>query len=322
MIREIITSPLFIILLSSGVGVILIGVVYALLPSEIHERLDRFVDDSSPTAVPSPDSRKNQLSSFRNRLNNALSILSSDDLRIKLASAHWQITDREYILLRTLGVFAGFALVWFITRNFLGGIGVAVLLYLIPGMILMRSIDRRRLKFQNQLLDALILIRGAVQSGYSLLQALDLVQDEMTAPASEEYGRVVREVQLGLPLNQALMNLAGRMESMDLQMVVTSIIINNQVGGNLTTMLTAVTDTIRARMYIFGEIRALTSYARYAGYLLTFLPFGTGLLIYILNPGYFDIVPNSIISQIILGFALLLLIIGNIWVRRIAIIKV
>ena len=221
-----------------------------------------------------------------------------------------------------LGTLVGLALGWWISSSVFGGIGLAILLYIAPSIILTRSVELRRIRFQNQLLDGLVLIRGAVQSGYSLLQSLDLVQKEMAAPASEEFGRVVREVQLGLPLNVALLNLSARMENDDLYMVVTSIIINLQVGGNLTTMLTAVTDTIRARIFLFGEIRALTSYARYAGLLLTLLPFLTGLVIFLLNPTYFEDIPNSIISQAILGIAVILLILGNIWMRRIMKIKV
>jgi tight adherence protein B len=144
----------------------------------------------------------------------------------------------------------------------------------------------------------------------------------MAAPASEEFERVIREVQVGLPLNQALLNLSARTKNDDLYMVVTAIIINLQVGGNLTTMLTSVTNTIRSRIYLFGEIRSLTAYARYAGLLLTIIPFITGLIIFFINPTYFDKVPQSIISQLLLCGAHVLLVIGNIWLRRLVKIKI
>ena len=319
---DIFSSPQIIIAIVSGLGLILVGIGFFLIPTDTQSRLNRFVGDSAETLKPQSSQNRDLIGGFRIRLNNGLSFLSSTKLLTKLASAHWPITDHEFILLRILGTLFGLALGWWISGSVLGGIGLAILLYIAPSIILSRSVELRRIRFQNQLLDGLVLIRGAVQSGYSLLQSLDLVQKEMAAPASEEFGRVVREVQLGLPLNVALLNLSARMENDDLYMVVTSIIINLQVGGNLTTMLTAVTDTIRARIFLFGEIRALTSYARYAGLLLTLLPFLTGLVIFLLNPTYFEDIPNSIISQAILGIAVILLILGNIWMRRIMKIKV
>jgi tight adherence protein B len=315
-------SPLFILSVASGLGVILVGIGFFLIPSNTQSRLNQFVDSSNFVEVSAGQPRDDQWIGFRQRVNNALSFVSSSSLRVKLASAHWQMTDHEYILLQALGTLLGFMVGWWITQSIIGGVGLAILMYVLPGIMLTRSVEVRRQKFANQLLDALVLIRGAIQSGYSLLQSLDLVQKEMAAPASEEFERVIREVQLGLPLNQALMNLSARMKNDDLYMVVTAIIINLQVGGNLTTMLTSVTNTIRSRIYLFGEIRSLTAYARYAGILLTLIPFITGLIIFFINPTYFDKVPQSIISQMILCAAGVLLVIGNIWMRRLIKIKV
>lgn len=315
--QELFSSPLFILIFASGVGVILIGLVILLIPMGVKSRIDQFVGSTETTRETEAKDARDRIGALRAKINTGLSILSSEDLRMRLVSAHWQISDHEYILIRGLITIVAFIIGWMIPRNFIGGVGLAIVAYSIPPILLSRSVDQRRERFQNQLLDALVLIRGAIESGYSLLQSLDLVRDEMTAPASEEFGRVIREVQLGLPLNQALRNLAGRMESDDLNMVVTSIIINAQVGGNLTTMLRAVTETIRSRLFLFGEVRALTSYARYAGYFLTLLPFITGLLIFLLTPTYFNNVPKSVVSQVILAMAAVSLIIGNLWIRRI-----
>jgi len=138
------------------------------------------------------------------------------------------------------------------------------------------------------LLDVLTLIKGSVQAGYGLMQALDLAVKEIPAPAAEEFGRVLYEVRLGLSLEDALFNLAERMDNDDLQIVVTAIIINDQVGGNLTTVLESTVNTIRDRLQLQGEIRSLTSYARYVANFLSVLPFITGIGIFLLSPSYFD----------------------------------
>ena len=137
-----------------------------------------------------------------------------------------RVTDIEFIVIRILAAILGLALGWLAMKNVLGGLFFAILFILLPPVILDRAIINRQNKFHNQLLDVLILIKGAVQAGYSLLQSLDLALKEMQAPASEEFGRVLKEVRFGFPIEQALTNLAERMENDDLQIVVTAIIIN------------------------------------------------------------------------------------------------
>ena len=322
MIGTITQNPLVITLIASGIGVFIISLVFLLSGStSVKTRIDTFVGtdgEKEPVRI-SPSTESVQ--KVRTSISDFFSNYASERLRTQISYAHWPISAGEYLLIQIAAILLAFIIGWAIPRNIIGGIGLAIIAAVLPGIILNRSIDVRRQHFSNQLLDALILIRGAVQSGYSLLQAMDLVKDELPAPSSEEYGRVVREVQIGLPLTQALLNLSSRMENDDLYMVVTAIIINSQVGGNLSTMLTAVTNTIRSRIYMYSEVRALTSYARYTGYLLTLMPFITGVIIFILNPTYFEIVPTSIISQIILVLAFIMLIIGNIWIRRIVRIK-
>jgi tight adherence protein B len=154
------------------------------------------------------------------------------------------------------------------------------------------------------------------------MQALDLAVQEVPPPASEEFGRVLYEVRLGLSLEDALFNLAERMENDDLQIVVTAIIINDQVGGNLTTVLESTVNTIRDRQQLQGEIRSLTAYAKYVGNLLSLLPFITGIGIFFLSPGYFDTLSTSIITQVLFMVALLGIILGNVWIRQIVKIKV
>jgi tight adherence protein B len=177
------------------------------------------------------------------------------------------------------------------------------------------SIKNRRTRFNQQLIDTLVLIEGGVRAGYSLLQAIDLVVDELQAPASEEFKRVRQEVGLGLPLSEALINLSDRMQNRDLTLVVTAININSQVGGNLTTMISVVTETIRERIQLFSEIRVLTAQQRYSGYLLTMLPFIVGAILFILNPEYMSRIFQPDFLCIPIG-ALLSILLGNLVIRQ------
>jgi tight adherence protein B len=253
---------------------------------------------------------------YRLRLNNALAMLVPKGLRSQLTSANWPIFETEYVLIRLSGTIVGFFLGWVISGSILPGIGIALIAYLMPGIFLNRSINRRRRQFEHQLIDVLILINGGVSAGYSLLQSLDIVIEEMPSPASEEFNRVRREVGLGLPLSQALEHLADRMGNDDLNIMVAAININMQVGGNLGTMLGAVTQTIRERIRLFSEVRSITAAQRSTGYILTFLPFIMGGAMFVMNPDYMArLFEPGWVLCIPIG-AVVGIIIGNLVIRR------
>jgi tight adherence protein B len=177
------------------------------------------------------------------------------------------------------------------------------------------------MNFGSQLVDVLILMPGAVRAGYSLPQAVEVVSKEMRAPASEEFRRVRHEIGLGLSLTQALNNLVARMENDDLYLVVTAININSQVGGNIVTMLEAVTDTIRDRVRLFAEVRVLTAQQRFGSYILTFMPIAMAGAMFFINPVYMMRLFDPQILCIPIG-AVIMVIFGNILVRRLARIEV
>ena len=326
---DLITIVLLSIFLLCAVGLVLIGVWFyrSGVSSTARGRISNFVDSSITESEAVASQTDNLVSDqkidkLRAWINDSLTSLSSQKLKLKLSSAYWAITDTEYLLICIVGAVLALLLGWALVGNILAGLFLAAIAILVPPILLDRAISRRQEKFHNQLLDVLILIKGAVQAGYSLMQSLDLAVKEVPAPASEEFGRVLREVKFGISLEGALFNLGKRMQSDDLQIVVTAIVINSQVGGNLSTVLDATISTIRDRMHLFGEIRSLTSYARYVGNFLSVMPFITGFAIFMMTPDYFETVKTSLITQIILVVALLGVIIGNVWIRKIVQIKV
>ena len=314
---------LVIIAVSMGGLVVLIGVIVIVLGrGDVGERINRYVEAPSSSQSSSQQSRFSRYSRFRYQLNQTLSMFNSEEFQNKLNSANWQISVTEYQLIRLGATIIFFILGFLILKNIIAGIAMAGVVFVLPGAILFRAVQRRQRKFQDQLIDSLTLIRGSVRAGSSFLQSLDVVVSEMTPPTSEEFRRVRREVELGLPLHQALSNLANRMESDDLYLVVSAVTINMQVGGNLGQILEAVTDTIRNRIYLFSEIRALTSYATYTSYLLTLLPFITALILVFISPTYFDQLLKPGLTRYILYYAVISLIVGNIVLRRVSKIEV
>jgi len=283
--------------------------------SDVNERLETYAFIPEDTSRRTANRQRTQFLRLRLRLNSMMSAFASESLNLKLLSANWPISEIEYFLIRFWSTIAGLALGWLLFRSFFAGVGLAIITFLIPDILLNRAIHTRRLRFERQLIDILVLVKGAVRSGYSFLQALDIVVEEMRPPASEEFRRVRREVGLGLPMSQALTNLNARMANDDLYLVVTAVNINSQVGGNLSIMLEAVTTTIRERIRLFSEIRALTSQQRYSAYFLTLLPFIVAAILFILNPDYVSrMFEPGIVLCVPIG-AVLMVLLGNIVIR-------
>lgn len=255
---------------------------------------------------------------IRRQLNSMLSLLGTEDLNMQLMRADWQITASEYILIRLGVMLIGFVAGWFFFSSLLSGLALAIMANLIPGILLRRGATRRQIKFEGQLVDVLVLINGAVRTGFSLLQAMEVVEREIEPPASSEFRRVLTEVGLGISLTQALNNLSQRMENQDLDLVVTAINIHNQVGGNLSTMLEAVTETVRERDRLFREARVLTTQQRYTAYLISLLPVAIGLGLFMINPNYMMQLFTRGIYIIIPILAVVGIIAGHFVLQRIA----
>lgn len=302
-----------------GGGLVAFSLVNTLFISTgVNERLDVYANVPEETSPRRGSRRKAQLTRLRIRANRMLSILASEEMALQLISANWPITETEYLLIRFWSTLGALTLGWLLFRSPISGVGLAAIVFLLPPVFLQHSIQVRRNQFERQLVDVLVLMTGAVRAGFSLQQALDAVIRELKPPASEEFHRVRQELGLGLPLRQALENLTRRMQNDDLYLVVTAININQQVGGNLVTMLEAVTETIRERMRLFGELRSLTAQQRFNSYLLTLLPIFMGAILFVLNPDYFLRLFRPGVWLCIPIGAVIGVILGNILVRRLA----
>jgi tight adherence protein B len=201
--------------------------------------------------------------------------------------------------------------------------------FIIPRFWLNRRKSSRLNAFNKQLPDTITLIANALRAGSSFLQAIELVVRESRPPISTEFGRVIREVNLGLPFDTALENMVKRVRSEDFELMATAIAIQHQVGGNLAEILDSIAFTIRERVRIKGEIRTLTAQQRLSGYVVGFLPIGLAGFLFIAAPGFmspmFDDrvsiagLPGGVIILALGGFAMF---VGFMLIRRIVDIEV
>ena len=155
-----------------------------------------------------------------------------------------------------------------------------------PIFYLRREQGRRLVKFDNQLSDMLNLMVNGLRAGYSNMQAMEAVSRELPAPISDEFRRVVQEMQLGISMEVALENLTRRIPSKDLDLVVTATNVQREVGGNLAEILDTISHTIRERIRIRGEIRVLTSQVMISGRFLALMPIFLIIAMYFLNNAY------------------------------------
>jgi tight adherence protein B len=204
-----------------------------------------------------------------------------------------------------------------------------ILGFLAPRIWLGRRKSGRLSAFNKQLPDTITLVANALRAGSSFLQAIELVVRESRPPVSTEFGRVIREVNLGLPFDVALENMVRRVKSDDFELMATAIAIQHQVGGNLAEILDSIAFTIRERVRIKGEIRTLTAQQRMSGYVVGLLPFGLAGFIYLAAPTFFDPMWDPKVSVvglpagvIILGFGVIMMMIGFTAIQKIVDIEV
>jgi len=209
----------------------------------------------------------------------------------ELARADLKLTVTEFIGLKIVSALLGAGAGAFIGRAsaaslVLSAIVGGVLFSFAPNLYIGYAARKRIKSFNNQLGDGITLMANSLRSGYSFLQSMDLVSREAPAPMSSEFRRVVQEIGLGLSTEEALANLLRRVPSDDLDLLITAVNIQHEVGGNLAQILETIGHTIRERVRIKGEIQVLTAQGRISAYVITALPVLLAVAITLINPDY------------------------------------
>lgn len=201
-------------------------------------------------------------------------------------------------------------------------IAVALVLAMIPVFVVARMRRKRIQLFGEQLPDALDLTRSALQAGHGMMAAFQVVGDTFPDPVAQEFRYVVEEVRLGLPLRDALYNLAGRIGDVNIPILVVGILTAQDVGGNMAEVIDNITYTIRERAKLQRDIQVLTAQGRLSGLVLTALPFVVGSFMFLYNPSYFRPMIERQVGQLLLLYGICSLMVGHIMVRRIVRIQV
>jgi tight adherence protein B len=252
--------------------------------SLVEQRLGRYTQDEAAVAA-----KKGQRTSLLGDWVNARLEKSSvgGGIARELARADLKLKTGEYLAIVVIvGVLSGF-LVWYLGGRsiLLGLIGVVAGTF-IPRTYVKRQQMARLVRFNDQLADMLNLMVNGLRAGYSTMQAMEAVSRELPPPISDEFRRVVQEMQLGISAEHALDNLLRRIPSDDLDLVVAAMNVQREVGGNLAEILDTISHTIRERVRIKGEIRVLTAQVIYSGRFLASMPLIIMLTLWFINRPY------------------------------------
>lgn len=318
----------FLVVAGAGVAFVMSGA-----RSDIDKRLDQFVgttavqaDEDVVEVASGPD--------VADRLDKAMSGQNFfETIRERISNADWKLRVSEYIILVFIsGIITGVVVYFLMNRNIVLAILGVIFGLRIPRIAVNVAATRRIRAFDGQLSDTLNLWVNALRSGYSVLQGMETIATEMPPPVSKEFERVVQEVRLGLSLKQALDNMHRRVPSEDLDLIVTAVNIQREVGGNLTEVLENISFTIRERVRIKGEIRTLTAQGRISGWIISLLPVALGGILYMINPDYVSqlwvrerpwILPGIIpCGWLVLAFSLMMIGAGAYAIRRIVDVEV
>lgn len=243
-------------------------------------------------------------------------------LEVKLARAGLAYKPEEFILFQWIltALFAG--ILFFITGQWFFLPAGAIPGYLLPKWYVRKKERERIVKFNEGLTDMITTIVGSLRAGFSFPQALKTVVEEAASPIKEEMESLLKEMQYGSNLEEALNNLKERMPSEDLDLMIQAILIQRQVGGNLAVILDKIVETIRDRTKIQRQIHTLTAQGRLSGIIVGLLPIILGFVIYLMQPSYIGVLFHNPIGMIMLAAGVASGIIGLLLIKKITTIEV
>lgn len=243
-------------------------------------------------------------------------------LDFKLQQAGIPLLGTEFMALLLLSAVIVGSVASVIIKKWYAGILASILVVAIEYIYVLIRIERRSSSFTNQLGDCLMMVANALRAGFSFLQAMEMISKEMEPPISEEFQHVMRDIGLGATVERALDDMDKRMGSPDFSLVVTAVLIQQQVGGDLALILDTISETIQDRIKMRREVKTLTAQGRMSGWILIFTPIALALFMTSSNPNYLDPLFHHPIGQMILAATIVMEIVGAIIINRIVDIEV
>ena len=241
-----------------------------------------------------------------------------DKITPKLDRMFLDIPLDKLLLIDMLSPLVSGLLGFLLTRNIWVAAVMAVAGLALPIFIIKRLEAMRRQKFASQLVDGLMILSSSLKAGLSLLQSFEELTQEMPNPISQEFGLVIRQMQMGVSLEEAITKLKRRMRLDELDMVVTAMLVARETGGDLTQTFSRVIYTIQERNKLIGRVNALCVQANMQGVIMSLLPILFGIFVYKVNPGFFDVFFKDNLGRGLMVYAIISEILGIIFIRKLS----
>ena len=289
-------------------------------------RLKRYTTDEN-SYIETPRVEKNSREKHSLRLFGMLGRFLPQSINLKkkkkkLIQAAVLMKPEEFFGVSLISAAVLALLLYLISKSMIIAVVFLPIGFIIPDLIIGSKKSKRMAKINSQLPEALNVISNGLRAGFSFTQAIGIVTNEISGPISEEFSKVIRDNSLGKPLEEALTNMSERTDDEDLDMVITALIIQRQVGGNLAEVLDTISETIRERVRIKGEIKTLTAQGRISGGIVSLLPFALAIALSVISPGYLNVLFTSFIGKLMIIAGITLQLIGIFILSKLIDIKV
>jgi len=239
----------------------------------------------------------------------------------KLEESFIFVEKKKMMLLSTCPLVFG-VIGFLLFRNPLGPILGFFLGLSLPGIMTNIAKQNRIKKFQGQLVDSLMILSSSLRAGLSLIQSIEVLCEEMPAPISQEFGLVLKENRWGVSLGESLKKLRERMPLEEVNLIVSSVLVARETGGELTKVFTRLTETIRNNVKLKEKVATLTLQGKLQGLIMSFLPIAFTLYIAKQNPGHFQVMWETELGRILIGVAIFLQLLGIFIIKKISTFKV
>ncbi|WEG13582.1 type II secretion system F family protein [Pullulanibacillus sp. KACC 23026] len=239
---------------------------------------------------------------------------------LRSAGVHWQ--PGEYMAFRVIAAIIAAGLLDILHVSWVLPILGAFIGFFYPKLWVSGKRKKRLKQFNDGLADMISSLINSLRAGFSFLQALKAVEEESEEPIKGEIGQVLKEMQYGSSLEEALKNLYERVPSDDLDILIQAVLIQRQVGGNLATVLSSIVETIRERIKLQGQVKTLTAQGKMSGMVIGGLPFGLGGIIFVISPSYMSALFHNVIGILLISVAVVSGIIGFVLIQKITKVEV
>ena len=241
----------------------------------------------------------------------------SSSLDLKMLQAGLPILGSEFLIIELVAAIIAFVFAGLLTMQLPVAILAFLFIPLVGWMLIQIKIRKRRKDFVNQLGDMLSMVASALRAGFSFVQAVEIVSKEMAAPMSVEISKLIREINVGVPMETALEDINRRVECPEFELITTAVLIQRQVGGNLAQILDNISDTINERIRMKREVLALTAQGRMSAVVLALLPMALAAFLFSVHHDYFDPLLESSMGKVAIGIALLMELLGYLVIKKI-----